>query len=388
MRKNEPVALVLIDPSGKMLEYSRSFHERQLEIAPLEHRDMESQGKWLTTWWSGRSIPLTRDQILTFLENAGYSGPEEYLVRNLGLSLTDYYWIKDLESDLTWEEVNLFDNAFHENVLLDQAPSEDGIPHYSPNSSLQGNIEKTWSIINGERYLIKGNHSNLSCESINEVIATRIHELQGYDNFARYQLVEIKGKPYAFGCMSKAFTSQEKELVSAWAVCTEVHRDNNTSLYEHFIKRCQVHGMDAELLRRDLEYQILIDFILSGNDRHLSNVAVLRNADTLRFERMAPIYDSGSALFVNRAVPKDLRELERMKITGFYHRESKLLKLVTEPNIVDLTKLPPASYIKEMYGKDSKLSDAYIDSIAEWYERKITMCRDLQLGKDPFGRRI
>ena len=387
MRKDEIVALALFSDDGQMLDYSRTFTPRMMEIAPLEYRTMEFEGMWLKNWWKERSVPLTRDQIKIFLDKNGYSKPAEYLIKNLGLSLTDYYWIKEPDSNLNWSKVNLFENNFHEDILISDTNNSQNPISYSPNSSLQGDIEKTWTIINGERYLIKGNRSPLSSESINEVIASEIHRLQGYDNYIPYQLIKIKGKAYDYGCMSKMFTSTEKELVSAWAVCTSQSRDNNISYYEHFIKVCGEYGIDTKQLRSDLEYQIMTDFVMSGYDRHLNNVSVLRDSKTLKFIRMAPIYDSGAAFYANRPFPANIREMEKMKVTSFASSEHKLLKYVQNPKVIDIDKLPKGEYIKQMYMKDSKISEKLVDKIVEFYERKIDMVAEMQQGKDPFHRR-
>ena len=272
MRKNEIITLAAFDGEGKMLSNAPISSDRAKHIAPMDYSAHPE--KYLIKWWESRSIPLTRDQIQKFLSDTGYTRPTEYLIKNLGLSLTDYYWLKEPNSELRWEDVNLFDNPFHENILLSNQKQSVKIPSYSPNSSLQGNIEKTWSIVDGKRSMIKGNHGNLSSESINELIATKIHELQGYDNYTEYSLIKIKGKPYEFGCISKAFTSQEMELVSAHAVCTSQLKPNNVSYYEHFIEVSGKHGIDKKKLRQDLEYQILVDFVMSGYDRHLANIAI------------------------------------------------------------------------------------------------------------------
>ena len=378
MRKNEVLTAVKFSDSGKMIGFSRDFSEKAQELLPLAYRSMPNE--FLYKWWDDRSIPLTRDQIYAFLSNAGYSTPAQYLIKNLGLSLTDYYWIKDINSSVQWKDVNLYENEFHENILLSVPDSKEPMS-YSPNSSLQGNIEKTWTIINGERCLIKGNHSGLSCESINEVIACEIHKRQGYDNYTHYDLLHIKGKPYQYGCVSKAFTSLDKELVSAWAICTSRKKEDNRSYYEHFIDVCGQHGADTDLLRRDLEYQILADYILTGYDRHLNNISMIRDSESLKFIRMAPIYDSGDCLFANREFPRNTKELEKIETSSFRKKETDMLKLVTDPNVIDLTKLPPASYIQKMYEKDRKISREYIKTICEWYEKKIDMCRKFQLSR-------
>ena len=82
-------------------------------------------------------------------------------------------------------------------------------------------------------------------------------------------------------------------------------------------------------------------------------------------------------------VLKDLLDIET---NSFCKKESGLMALVENKNAIDLTKLPPASYIKEVYGRDPKMHEKDINNIAHWYEQKIDLCRDLQLGKDVFSK--
>ena len=382
MRKNEVITVVQLNDEGKMTAFSHNMTDTAKDLAPMAY--LSQPNKWIYQWWADRSIPITRDHIKDFLAKKGYTS-SQYLVKNLGLSLTDYYWIKPVDSDLTWEKVNLYQNDFHDNILLPQVSqndADDDVPRYSPNGSLQGNIEKTWTIINGDRCLIKGNHSALSRESLNEVIVCKIHEMQSYDNYTHYDLIHIKGKAYPFGCVSKAFTSLNKELVSAWAVYTSEKNHNNASIYEHFIHICGKHGIDKEQLRSDLEYQIMVDYIVTGYDRHLNNISILRDADSMQFLRMAPIYDSGDCLFANRPIPRNMHELQKMEISSFAKTETKLLKYVKNPNVLDLTKLPSAGYIRSIYEKDENISEAFINKVCEWYQKKIELCRSLQLNRD------
>ena len=377
MRKNDVVALVNFDENGNMRHFSKDVNE---EIAPIQAK---YKPEWLKEWWRDRSIPLSRERIRMFLENQGFLFPAEYLVKNLGLSLTDYYWIKPVDSNLTWEKVNLFDNDFKEDIFILNKISEntDEIPHYSPNGSLQGDIEKTWAILNGKRCIVKGNRSYLSSESINEVFACVIHRLQGYDNYTDYQLIQIRDRDYLFGCYSEAFTSQKEELIPAYALYSSKKKPNGVSYYRHFMNICRDYGMDMEQLQQDMDYLILTDFIISEYDRHLNNFGVLRDADSLQMKRMAPIFDSGGCLFVNREIPRNPKQLLNLKSNGFTEKEVNMLRYVEDRNRIDLTKLPPASALREMYGQDNKMDEREINEIAYLYEKKIDLCRQFQLGK-------
>ena len=381
MRKNDPLMFLLFSEKGEILQ-ARLINENLRKYLPLSCQNPRGSIK---TWWNDRAVPIEQGGIKDFLKKNGFSSPDEYLFKNLGLSLTDCYWIKPLIFDdiLSWENINLYQNEFDENRLYEEN-NHSKAKKYSPNGSLQGQIEKTWIILNGERYMLKGNRTDCSAESINEVIASELHSLQGYDNFTPYKLEKSKGKSYDYVCSCKLFTSENIEFVSAYDIVSFTKKSNDVSYYEHFINNCGLLGMDTELLRKDLEYQIMTDFVLSQYDRHLNNIGILRDADTLVPLRMAPIYDSGACLFVNQDLPRHKKALKNIKTNSFFTKERALVKVVTNYNVVDSDKLPSASYIESMYRKDSKFPKDNLPIITAAYKAKIEMYKMLSQGDDPF----
>ena len=396
MRKDTVVASADFDESGNMLKFSQKDETK--ELLPLQERLAPDS---LKRWWSSRAVPVTQGGVREMLTNAGLDFPEEYLLKNLGLSLTDYYWIKPVDSGLTWNKVNLYDNDFAENHLTDGkrtcatdkaddkskagtqgdtcTTGSAGITSsYSPNSTLQGQLEKSWIIRNGERFLLKGNRDFYSSESINEVIATELHKRQGRSDYCEYRLAKIKGRPYKYGCISKAFTSKQLELVSAFAVITSEKKSNNTNNYEHFLNVCKKHGMDKEKLRADMEYMILSDYVLSNRDRHLNNIAILRDAETLEFVSLAPFFDTGKSMFVGRPVPNKEKEFKELETNSFVRSEKKLLEFVTDKTILDISKLPSPEWIKKTYMKDSYQEEGRVDTICRAYEMKVGVLERMQ----------
>ena len=378
-RKDQIITLVDFLEDGSVYKFHQDLVHP--ELAPLH--DVKNHD-WLKQWWKRRSVPISQGHIRSMLAKKGLLGPEDFLLKNLGLSLTDYYWISPMDSGLTWKDVNLFDNAFHGDILIsaDANEKKEEIPHYTPNGSLQGSLEKSWTILHGERGLLKGNRDQFSTESINEVIASTMHRMQDFDAYTDYKLIKINGREYDYGCYSKLFTSQKKELISAYEDVISERQFNDISLYEHFIQVCGKHGMDTDKLRHFMDYMILSDFVLSGRDRHLGNVSILRDAESLRFIAPAPIYDSGKCLFIQDTVPANDRDLLSIKTESFASDELKMLKLVKDRNCLDVTKLPARSYIEELYALDSKMDMQRMVLIGEGYERKIDLLRRFQLGED------
>lgn len=377
-RKNENIALIDFSPNGDIYEVHKIMN---YELCPLH---MPNDFNWLKRWWRRRSVPISQGNIRFQLEKKGLLGSEEFLFKNLGLSLTDYYWICPVNSELTWENINFFDNKFVENIMIGEIGNilQDGMPHFTPNCSLQGTLEKSWVIINGERGLLKGNSNNYSSESINEIISSRLHELQGFDNYTRYYLKKISGKNYDYGCFSKLFTSQKLELVHAYDIECSEKKPNDISTYEHFLSVSAKHGLNKDELRSYMDYMIATDFILSERDRHLCNIAALRDADTLKFVKPAPIYDSGKCLFVNDSIPSTDKGLLSIHTVSFMADELRMLKLVKDRSLVDVTKLPSRSFIEKIYTMDSQMDEKRISAICNAYERKIDLFRMYQLGED------
>ena len=47
---------------------------------------------------------------------------------------------------------------------------------------------------------------------------------------------------------------------------------------------------------------LLIDFLVMNIDRHLGNFGVIRNVETLKWEKLAPIFDTGEALNCDKEI--------------------------------------------------------------------------------------
>ena len=131
-RKNKIITVIDFTDDGDVYKIENNAIDNA--VSPLHNPD---DFNWLKKWWKRRAVPISQGNIKEMLESKGLLGSEEYLLKNLGLSLTDYYWICPVDSDLRWEDVNLFDNDFAGNILIGELDSNaDGVEcHYTPNSS-------------------------------------------------------------------------------------------------------------------------------------------------------------------------------------------------------------------------------------------------------------
>ena len=370
MHRDDPVCMVSIDPvSGTMLRVSQKKVQKLLPMGGSIDTEM------LRKWWQRRAVPMSQGKIQRILEQMGITTPQEYLVKNLGLSLTDHYWIKPLDMDLGWKDINLFTNDFRDPVgdmQFDEQAGTMELPEnaFSPSSSVQGELRKKWIIMDGKRCLVKGNHGSNSQESLNEVVATLLHKKQARQPYVTYNTMRL-GDDSQIYCVCESFTSDEVELIPAIDVVDSKKRNNATSLYEHFIQVCREHGLDEDITRPFLEYQILTDFILTNTDRHLNNFGVLRDTKTLKFIGMAPIFDSGNSMFWQNPRQGETVDFTEITVNSFRNKELDLWRyLQSRPmDVIDLNMLPDANKLYDIYEMDALIP--YVDSILMGYKRKI-----------------
>ena len=169
--ENDPICTIEISESGNI--YKIGLKKDNISMFPLQHfRDKSG----LEKWWNNRAVPIKQGKIRELIEEKGFLSTQEFLVKNLGLSLTDYYWIKPIDSDLVWEKVNLYTNNFREGMVYENSViPDDNVCCYSPDASLQGQLPKCWTI-------------------------------------------KKETTDYDYGCVCEAFTILNKEFVSAYDI--------------------------------------------------------------------------------------------------------------------------------------------------------------------------
>lgn len=371
MHKDIPVCALSIDAdSGAMLRVSKPIHP---ELLPLGGN---IDAVKLRKWWQQRAVPVGQGKIMRILERAGFPSTQKYLVKNWGLSLTDHYWIKPLDVELGWDDVNLFTNAFRDPVgdmLFSEVIGETiELPQnaFSPSSSLQGNLRKKWVITDEKRCLIKANHGSNSQESLNEVAATLLHSKQQQQPYVSYSTIHVDKNDQLY-CVCESFTSDTIELITAYDIIESAKCPSSVSNFEHFIRTCANHGLSEDVSRPFLEYQIITDYILTNTDRHLRNIGVLRDTNTLQFVGMAPIFDTGNSMFWDNPRLPLHNDLTTIEVNSFRTKEAQLLKYVHSNKLVDVSKLPKEDELRAIYEKDPLLT--HLDSIFLGYLKKIDL---------------
>ena len=380
MHKNLKVAGFTVDTTSQFVdEIKISSNEKTRLHLPISIKTENGLKEWL----QNRGIPVSRHGLSSDLRELRLHSPFTLMLNNFGLSLTDSYWIKEINDERDWTSTNLFINNFKSTYNLDLRSDKKSIAgktNFTPNASLKGDLKKKWIIDqNGTRRLVKGNYSSSCRQSLCEVLATELHRLQGKITYTPYSLINISSdNQNIIGCECPNFTDIDTEFIPAIDVVESTKKPNDISWYEFYIRLCESNGVD---LRYFMEYQILTDFVISNSDRHLNNFGVLRNSDTLQWLRPAPIFDSGNSMFYkSQYIPID-KALLKLEVTSFLSREVQLLRYVTNRGLIDISKLPSTDYVYSLLSKDI-YKDEVSDRLVKAYLKKIKFLSDFQNGAD------
>lgn len=383
MHKRIAVAeLLLDDTTGFIQKIGRVFQPEHLPVGVSVKKGIADRAA-LNEWWTDRSIPASRSGIREALETLDVTSTKMLLVRCYGLSLSDQYWIYPENSNLTWDQINFFENLFSDDmgdVLFGTQKKADGFDFSSPDNTSDGCLKKRWKILNGKRCLIKGGSNPFRQQPFNEVIATGIMERLGIDHIP-YTVMWKEDAPYS---VCEDFVTADTELVSAWRIMQTQKKENSTSVYQHFVNCCKALG--APNVVPSLDRMIILDYIIANEDRHLNNFGLLRNAETLEWLGFAPIFDSGSSLGYDK-VAAQIRAGRDIACKPFKKHHAGQLKLVSSFDWIDFENLKDVESMITAVLSDEKngefIDESRISAIASAAVGRVQTLREIALTHAP-----
>ncbi|MDE5754555.1 MAG: HipA domain-containing protein [Oscillospiraceae bacterium] len=357
MQKNYKVMELLIQPDGTRIDAVGKVHHVHRIPVGIPVIDDIPDCTAMNHWWHRRSIPASRSGVAQALRTLNLKVPQELLTKCLGLSLSDQYWVKPGGMDMTWEEVNFFDHDFSEdigNILFGNKPDSESLDMMSPDSTVNGWLRKKWKIIHGKRCLIKGG-ANFFQEPFNEVIASKMAERLEISH-TEYRLA-YEGKNHMPVSVCEDFITRDSELITAGEISRVLPMEANEDKFGHFIRCCEF--LKIPDYRRSLDEMLVLDYLIANQDRHMGNFGAVRNADTLKYISLTPVFDCGTSLRYDTPtvyIEPDLN-VESQPFRSFHDEQ---IQLVHHPERFDLNKLDGIEdEIQELFSNDK--ARAYID---------------------------
>lgn len=300
MNKNIALASINIAENGYIVELNKIYNAEAFPIGVFKYNNKETLAA-LNSWWHGRYIPASRDGLKQLLHLLGVTSASQLALRSLGLSLSDQYWIKTENEDLTWENVNFFTNDFSKELgeaFFNNASANPSINPQSPDASSNGWLKKKWVIIDEKRCLAKAGSAPFLQQPYNEVAASKICDLLGF-NHVSYKLILEHARPLS---MCPNFITADTEFVPASLVRTIATKSNNDSEWSHFLHCTEKLGIPN--VETFLQQQLVLDFLIENTDRHYGNFGFIRDVNTLEFLGPAPIFDNGTSLWCDALLPE------------------------------------------------------------------------------------
>ena len=302
MNKNIAIMLIKYNTTFNIIE--KIYEIYHIEYAPLSvFNAYNTKGasilKQTNEWFKGRGIPSWRKDLERLLEKLNVSSPEELLNKSYALSLSDQYWLKEENSDVKWQDINFFTNDFEYEAYLEASldsssnvtSSTDKAILRSPNNTTDGMLQKGWIIEKGKRVLVKGTYTQSREEPFNEWLASQISKRLGF-NYCDYRVEWTDKTKLISKCDN--FVNDNEEIISAYDIFKSEKKPNNINDYEFYLHILEKHHVpDA---RNNVEDMFIVDYLMLNTDRHLKNFGIIRNVETLEWERTTPIFDTGQSM--------------------------------------------------------------------------------------------
>lgn len=351
----------------------------------------QKSSHYLYEWIEDRSVPITRHGVKSLLKEEQTINTGIYMLDNLGLSLTDCYWLVPAgKENLKWNDVNLFYNDFSSAMILSntndvkQIYNSTKFSKYTPDATLKGDLKKKWIIRdNGTRMLLKGNFGVGCQQSLNEKFASLVCRKQQAVPYVEYETIPFsftEEDSDAICCISENFIKDDsKEFVCAYDLLQSEKEKGSISSYQQFVNACEKVELDRKEVKDFLSFQIMLDYLLTNTDRHFNNFGIIRDTETLKPISMAPIYDTGSCLFWNRNRPVFIEGMmDKIRVHSFVKWEDRLLKYVEDKNCLNLSKLPTDQEMYDIFSEGGVLPEERISFIMQCFHEKARMIDRMQ----------
>ena len=383
MNKNKKVFDFVFDEEEHFIvNFERNYPENE-DYAPFGLIKINAIDKVeFNKWWKNRQMPASRKGLKELLHNSNVYDKDNFDLLDAKaccLSLSDQYWVKGVNEEISWESINFFDNEFSEDIgkiLFNGSKTALNLNLNTPDMTSNGNYEKRWKIIDGERYLLKAGSKIYNQEPFNELIATKLYErLLNKDEYVEYSVIFDDDKAIS---KCKNFITKDTELVPAWKINEYYEFLDDEDKYTHYIRCLNNLGIkDAETLT---DKMIVCDYIIANKDRHFNNFGVIRDVNTLKFIDVAPIFDNGCSLWYDE---NDMYVGEFFLTKPFEEYEKKQLSLVKKLEWLDISKLEDfPNEVKTILSMDKLLSKERINKIVDQIKLRIEFVKELKKSRE------
>lgn len=343
----------------------KGYKEEFVDFETDDYYCLNEDGCFLfDNWIADRQIPINRFNYQHYI--AGDKTARQWLFENNGYSFDDAYWFESEEEQLTWNDIK----QRIDDLDVYMSVQDEHHRYKGQNNTLGGQLEKFWYRLNDKIMLCKKHPVNYDVLAAREVIASLIYQKQGYLNYCFYTFTGDVA-----GVICKCFTNENIEAVSAYDLLEEWNMTQHPDVWEKIIELSSNYGADPEVVRKQMDLQCLVDYIITNRDRHENNIVFLRDAKTMRIFDIAPIFDSGSSEQLEGTLPEGVLNT---KVNGLYATELECLQHVRDFSVLNVSKLPSIAEIQTILDKCKAITPQRKATLIDLYKEKIEFVKELQ----------
>lgn len=242
----------------------------------------------ITYFLAMRTLTICRDNAKRILNLLGFPQSQDpYTRRDIALScravsLQDNYWVKGVDENISWSDVNLRTNSLNQEIaqaaLHGNSVTLKG-KICTPELTTQGTFAKAWKRENEDLYLYKRGTTNGNESHIETEVSHLLDKLQ--IPHIEYLPANSQGE---YCCKCRCMTTDKYSVLTAL----------------DFLDYCKASNIEpeSEMFRYEpkLIYQMLIaDYLFSNSDRHLKNWGFYYDCDTMEIKGCHPLFDHNKA---------------------------------------------------------------------------------------------
>lgn len=337
MNRDCPVLLFKLEET--IGGYRAKELERYQEKLPVGFED-------INTWIDQRNYAKHKEHLVKWIHEWNIDNMKGFIEITHGLGLNDSLWVKKADSDLMWNDINLYDNNFDD--VVSKTAFEKGLHGLqlsttSPEFTSEGSFAKCWIRENNEIYLYKKGSegfANAGLEPYSEFYSSELAE-KICKSSVSYSLIQYKG---SLCSRCSLFTSQDEGFVP-------IYRYLNASKsyqVQDILEFCDKLGFEDEFRR-----MIVLDSVIFNVDRHTGNFGFIVDNASYEIKRFAPVFDHNMSLLC-RAMDSDFANIDQYikqcghKMGGDF---TEVAKKITTPEI--------NSILRELLDYEFPVNDLY-----------------------------
>ena len=318
MRKNKEVAVIGIihKDFGGYIHCEEILDKYALPYGTKNAANIDNA---LTYWNDSRCIPLGRPNYDKVLAAFSAKNSNDLIPFAHMASLTDNYWFKKDNSNISWEDISFRHNGkcsdLYKTMIFDVKESVNG-KLGTPDLTTDGAIPKFWARRDDNFVLLKSSMGNMPMDVLNEVIASEILTQLNILHVS-YSVTDVNG--IYFSECPCFITSDKYEFVPT----NNLLMDNFYATTNDYLDTMCKFGF-----MRQVEEMKLCDMLIGNTDRHAKNYGQIVDSDTHRVLCLAPLFDQGSCNFYLQTLNK--RQIYRPTNMTFLETAERLNDRVRE----------------------------------------------------------